>query len=87
MKLDLNTVRAQFPALDRDAIFLDNPAGTQVARHTLDRMNEYLVQHNANRGGAFATAQQSDAVQYAPHGVTDVQDINCDFYARAVRKK
>jgi cysteine desulfurase family protein (TIGR01976 family) len=62
MPLDLATIRSQFPALSRDAIFLDNPAGTQVARTVLDRMNNYLVEHNANHEGAFATSRESDAL-------------------------
>jgi len=62
MPLDLTVIRSQFPALARDAIFLDNPAGTQVARTVLDRMNNYLVEHNANHEGAFATSRESDAL-------------------------
>jgi len=62
MPLDLTAIRSQFPALARDAIFLDNPAGTQVARTVLDRMNNYLVEHNANHEGAFATSRESDAL-------------------------
>ena len=62
MPLDLTAIRSQFPALTRDAIFLDNPAGTQVARTVLDRMNNYLVEHNANHEGAFATSRESDAL-------------------------
>ena len=62
MPLDLTVIRPQFPALKRDAIFLDNPAGTQVARTVLDRMNNYLVEHNANHEGAFATSRESDAL-------------------------
>ena len=48
MPLDLSAIRSQFPALKRDAISLDNPAGTQIARTVLDRMTNYLVEHNAN---------------------------------------
>jgi cysteine desulfurase family protein (TIGR01976 family) len=62
MSLDLPAIRSQFPALSRHAIFLDNPAGTQVAKTVLDRMNNYLVQHNANHEGAFATSRESDAL-------------------------
>ena len=67
MPLEINTIRAQFPALNRDAIYLDNPAGTQVARTVLDRMQDYLVGHNANHEGAFATSRQSDAVLHEAH--------------------
>jgi cysteine desulfurase family protein (TIGR01976 family) len=62
MPLDLSAIRAQFPALKRNCIFLDNPAGTQVARTVLDRMKDYLVEHNANHEGAFATSRESDAL-------------------------
>jgi cysteine desulfurase family protein (TIGR01976 family) len=62
MTLDLPTIRGQFPALERPAIFLDNPAGTQVAKPCLQRVRAYLVEHNANHDGAFATSRASDAV-------------------------
>ncbi len=62
MTLDLNAIRSQFPALKKDAVFLDNPAGTQVAQPVLDRMNQYLIEMNANHGGAFATSRDSDAL-------------------------
>ncbi len=62
MSLDLNAIRGQFPALNQPAIFLDNPAGTQVARHTADRVSRYLIETNANHDGAFATSRASDAV-------------------------
>jgi selenocysteine lyase/cysteine desulfurase len=61
MTLDLSQIRAQFPALSRPAIFLDNPAGTQVAQSVVKRIAEYLVEFNANHEGAFATSRQSDA--------------------------
>ena len=43
MVLDINKVRAQFPALaltDRGGlrIYFDNPAGTQVPQRVVDRM-------------------------------------------------
>ncbi len=62
MPLDLSVIRAQFPALLRECIYLDNPAGTQVARTVLDRMKDYLTWHNANHEGVFATSRESDAL-------------------------
>jgi cysteine desulfurase family protein (TIGR01976 family) len=70
MPLDLTAIRSQFPALQRSAIYLDNPAGTQVARTVLDRMNNYLVEHNANHEGAFATSRESDALVEEAHQAT-----------------
>jgi cysteine desulfurase family protein (TIGR01976 family) len=61
MNLDLDQIRSQFPALQRPATFLDNPGGTQIARHSLERMQAYLQENNANHGGAFATSRASDA--------------------------
>ena len=60
--LDIQTIRTKFPGLKRPAIFFDNPAGTQVAQSTIDRMNQYMVENNANHGGLFATSQESDAL-------------------------
>ena len=83
MPLDPNTIRNQFPALRRQAeleqpaIFFDNPGGTQIARQSLERINEYLTQHNANHGGAFASSIESDAVLEEAHAAM------ADFYNAA----
>jgi cysteine desulfurase family protein (TIGR01976 family) len=73
MKLNLDQIRAQFPSLDRPAIFFDNPGGTQIARQSLERMLAYLTQHNANHGGAFATSQASDAI------LNEARQASADF--------
>lgn len=62
MTLDLKAIRAEFPGLEREAIFLDNPAGTQITRRSLDRIRDYLVHTNANHEGAFTTSRESDAL-------------------------
>lgn len=62
MTLDISQIRSQFPALAGEPIFLDNPAGTQVARQVLNRINQYLVEMNANTHGAFATSLASDVM-------------------------
>ncbi len=67
MTLDLTAVRKQFPALNRPTIFLDNPGGTQIAQTSLDRINAYLLECNANHGGAFPASQASDALLEAAH--------------------
>jgi cysteine desulfurase family protein (TIGR01976 family) len=67
MTLDLGAIRAQFPALQRQAIFFDNPGGTQVARQSIDRMVSYLTHHNANHGGAFPTSIESDRILDEAH--------------------
>jgi cysteine desulfurase family protein (TIGR01976 family) len=67
MILDLFTIREQFPALRRPAIFFDNPGGTQITKKSIDRMTDYLTLHNANHGGAFTTSIESDAVLEEAH--------------------
>ncbi len=67
MTLDLTLIRQQFPALDRPAIFFDNPGGTQIARPSLERIQRYLLECNANHGGAFETSRQSDAILEEAH--------------------
>ncbi len=77
MSLNLNVIRQQFPALNRPAIFFDNPGGTQIAKHSLDRINRYLIESNANHEGAFATSIASDAVLDEAHRAM------ADFYNAA----
>jgi len=67
MPLDPSAVRQNFPSLDRPDVFFDNPGGTQIARQSLDRINKYLLECNANHEGAFPTSQQSDAVLHEAH--------------------
>ena len=63
----LNLVREQFPSLNHPAIFFDNPGGTQISRQSAGRIQRYLMECNANHGGAFATSVQSDAVLSEAH--------------------
>ncbi len=74
MTLDLSAIRSQFPSLNRPAIFFDNPGGTQIAKQSLDRINKYLIECNANHEGAFATSIASDAVLEEAH------QAMADFY-------
>ena len=67
LSASLNLIRKQFPALDRPAIFFDNPGGTQIARPSAERIQRYLLECNANHEGAFATSRQSDAILDEAH--------------------
>ena len=77
LSANLDLIRRQFPALDRPAIFFDNPGGTQIAKQSLDRINKYLIESNANHEGAFATSIASDAVLDEAHRAM------ADFYNAA----
>jgi cysteine desulfurase family protein (TIGR01976 family) len=67
LRANLDLVRRQFPSLERPAIFLDNPAGTQISRQSLERINRYLLECNANHGGPFETSQKSDEILHEAH--------------------
>jgi cysteine desulfurase family protein (TIGR01976 family) len=72
MTLNTDLIRRQFPSINRPAIFFDNPGGTQIAKQSIDRMNQYLIECNANHGGTFATSIASDAVLDEAHlGMAD----------------
>ncbi len=61
MTFDIDRIRANFPALQRELngqpiVFFDNPAGTQVPRSVVERMSEAMFYRNANLGGSFDTS-------------------------------
>jgi cysteine desulfurase family protein (TIGR01976 family) len=65
--LDLSSYRRYFPSLALDvngkqAIYFDNPGGTQVAQQVIDAMVSYLREANANTHGAFHTSKRTDEV-------------------------
>jgi cysteine desulfurase family protein (TIGR01976 family) len=76
--LDLQSIRRQFPALalkvdGEPAVYLDNPAGTQVPQRVIDRTADYWRTMNANQGGTSATSRHSDAL------VADVRQAAATF--------
>jgi len=60
--LDIDAIRAQFPALAARAAYFDGPGGSQVPQSVIDAMTAYLRDSNANLGGAFRTSRESDEV-------------------------
>lgn len=60
MSIDVKLIRKQFPSLKRKAIFVDNPAGTQVPKQVMDKVQQYFMEANANSGGFFVTSRTSD---------------------------
>ncbi len=66
MQLDITALRAKFPAVrDNDAVFFDNPAGTQVSEAVIDAVRDYYLYANANSGGTFTTSQRNDEMTAA----------------------
>lgn len=65
--LDLNAIRAQFPALQRQvngetAAYLDGPGGTQVPQPVIEAISGYLAHGGSNSGGPFLTSRFSDEI-------------------------
>ncbi len=78
MTLDLEAIRSQFPALDQTddglaRVYLDNPAGTQVAQRVVDAMSHCLLHASANMGGYFRTSVEVGDI------VADAQQAMADF--------
>src|SRR5215211_6676681 len=67
MTPDTTLVRQQFTYLNRPDVFLDNPAGTQISQQSLNRLNRYLLENNANHEGMFETSPRSDEVLHEAH--------------------
>lgn len=68
----IEQIRRQFPALNRQvgsraAAFFDGPAGSQTPQSVIDAISDYLIHHNANHGGQFATSIESDAMLDEAH--------------------
>jgi cysteine desulfurase family protein (TIGR01976 family) len=64
--------RSQFPALrrtvgDQPVAFFDGPGGSQVPQRVIDAVGHYLGHTNANRGGQYATARESDELLESAH--------------------
>ncbi|MGO8684668.1 MAG: cysteine desulfurase-like protein [Thermoleophilia bacterium] len=71
-QFDVAYVRSQFPALrrtvqDLPVAYLDGPGGTQTPQRVLDAVQDYLVNHNANTHGFFATTEETDAILQQAH--------------------
>jgi cysteine desulfurase family protein (TIGR01976 family) len=65
--LDLSPYRRYFPSLvqtvnNTQAIYFDNPGGTQVAQQVIDAMAAYFRVANANTHGAFITSHRTEQV-------------------------
>ena len=71
-QFDVEYVRAQFPAMARTVnglpvAYLDGPGGTQVPQRVVDAVTDYLLNHNCNIHGLFATSEETDAIIDGAH--------------------
>ncbi len=56
-ELNLDRVRAEFPALAGDTVFLDNAGGSQVLARVADRVRDYLLTSSVQLGASYAASQ------------------------------
>ncbi|HET9622895.1 MAG TPA: cysteine desulfurase-like protein [Kofleriaceae bacterium] len=55
--LDLDQVRAAFPALASGFVFLDNAGGSQTLAGVADRVRDYLLTGNVQLGASYAASE------------------------------
>lgn len=51
--MDIEFVRNNFPALERDFIFMDNAGGSQILSGSIDYINEYYKNYNVQLGASY----------------------------------
>jgi cysteine desulfurase family protein (TIGR01976 family) len=69
---NIEVIRAAFPALGladegRARVYVDAPAGTQVAGRAVERTRAAMVEACANEGGAFRTSKAAEALMAGAH--------------------
>ena len=73
MAFPIEAVRQQFPSLattddGQRRIYFDNAAGTQVPRHSIDRIVDFFHRYNSNTGVFNPTSVEVDALYDSPGG-------------------
>lgn len=68
--MDVQKVRANFPALSQDQVFFDNAGGSQVLGTVVDSIRDYLINSNVQLGATYdvgkkATSRYEDGYQAA----------------------
>ncbi|MCM4154865.1 cysteine desulfurase-like protein [Gramella sp. AN32] len=64
--MDIEFVRKQFPALEKDFIFMDNAGGSQVLGNVIKRISGYLVHHNVQLGASYKISEEAgNKLKYA----------------------
>jgi len=63
----ISEIRSHFPSLERlhngfPVAYFDGPGGTQVSRHVVDAMTDYLFHHNANTHWDYPTSAETDEI-------------------------
>lgn len=59
VKLDLNFVRSNFPALKNSYVFMDNAGGSQVLNSVVKRINDYFLNYNVQLGASYEVSAKA----------------------------
>jgi cysteine desulfurase family protein (TIGR01976 family) len=77
--LNLDLVRAEFPALAGDTIYLDNAGGSQVLTRVADRVRDYLLTSSVQLGASYAqSAAAGEKVMAARRSVAQLINAEHD---------
>ncbi|MCP3904565.1 MAG: cysteine desulfurase-like protein [Planctomycetes bacterium] len=71
VSIDPAAVRAWFPALASDTVFLENAGGSQVPRVVADGIRDYMLTKYVQLGAGYPEADAADAVVDGAHAFMD----------------
>ena len=75
--LDMDAIRAEFPALASGFVFLDNAGGSQVLSRVADRVRDYLLTTSVQLGASYGVSQDAASrVMAARHSVAELINAN-----------
>jgi cysteine desulfurase family protein (TIGR01976 family) len=74
-------VRAHFPSLSGDTIFLDNAGGSQMPRVVADAMHRYMLSSFVQTGADYAESRRASAVVRRAHDLVKVFLNACPDHA------
>ena len=69
--MDIEFVRNQFPALEREFTFMDNAGGSQTLKKVAERISGYLLHHNVQLGASYKVSREAgEKLAYATKQVS-----------------
>lgn len=75
----MQTIRAEFPALNDDVVYLDNAGGSQVLKRVADRIYDYLLTSSVQLGASYAqSVAASEKILAARRSVAELINANHD---------
>ncbi len=60
--LDVEAIRAQFPALSQKQVYMDNAGGAQVLGSVINSITKYLSTNNVQLGASYPVSQKSTSL-------------------------